>query len=141
VDSLLRAARPGRYVSVQAFIPRTGANEDMLRAIRTAIRDRRRIATTLGFGPRYLHSTGQLHKGGPDTGLFLQITTEHPEDAPIPGAPYTFGVLQAAQAAGDIASLRRHGRRVLRVHLAEGVEPGLRSLDGVIRRALEQFVW
>jgi glucose-6-phosphate isomerase/transaldolase/glucose-6-phosphate isomerase len=141
VDSLLRGARPGRYVALQAFIPRTPANEDMLRAIRTAIRDRRRVATTLGFGPRYLHSTGQLHKGGPDTGLFLQITTEHPDDAPVPGAPYTFGVLQAAQAAGDIASLRRHGRRILRVHLAEGVEPGLRSLDVVIHRALEQFVW
>jgi glucose-6-phosphate isomerase len=141
LESLLRGAKPGRYVALQAFIPRTPPNEDVLRAIRTAIRDRRRVATTVGFGPRYLHSTGQLHKGGPDTGLFVQITAEHPEDAPIPDAPYTFGVLQAAQAAGDVASLRRHDRRVLRVHLADGVEPGLRSLDGLIRRALEQLDW
>jgi hypothetical protein len=94
------------------------------------------VATTVGFGPRFLHSTGQLHKGGPATGVYLQITTEHPQDVPIPGKRYTFGILQAAQAAGDFASLARHHRRVVRVHLSEGVERGLPALGDLIGRAL-----
>ncbi len=131
----LRAARPGDYVAIQAFIPRTDATAAALREIRTAIRDGLRVATTVGFGPRFLHSTGQLHKGGPDTGVFVQITTDHPSDVPIPGARYTFGVLQAAQAAGDLDSLERHGRRAIRVHLADA-ERGLATLTKLVREAL-----
>jgi hypothetical protein len=83
------------------------------------LRDRLKVATTVGFGPRFLHSTGQLHKGGPNTGVFIQIVEPPDEDAPIPGEPYTFGRLIAAQALGDLQSLRAHGRRVGRVRLAE----------------------
>jgi glucose-6-phosphate isomerase len=133
---LFRSARPGRYLAVQAFLPRTPQVEEALAEIRTLVRDARRAATMVGFGPRYLHSTGQLHKGGPETGVFLQLTAAHPFDLPVPGAPYTFGTLQAAQAAGDLAALRRRGRRIVRVHLAEGVERGLPALVGLVRRAL-----
>jgi glucose-6-phosphate isomerase len=132
----LRRARAGDYVALQAFVPRDASTEAALRTIRTTVRDRLHVATTVGFGPRFLHSTGQLHKGGPNTGLFLQITTEHPEDVPIPGQSYTFGVLQAAQAAGDYDSLVRHKRRVVRVHLSDGVEQGLPALAGLIERSL-----
>jgi hypothetical protein len=136
LGAFLRGASPGDYVALLAFVPRNEANERILTAMRALIRDRLRVATTLGFGPRYLHSTGQLHKGGPNSGLFLQITTEHPEDVPIPGKRYSFGVLQAAQAAGDYDSLKRHDRRVMRVHLADGVERGLPALAGLIDRSL-----
>ena len=129
-------AGPGDYVAIQAFIPRNDATSAALREIRTETRDRTRLATTVGFGPRFLHSTGQLHKGGPPTGLYLQVTTEHDGDVPIPGARYSFGVLQQAQAAGDLDSLVRHGRRVIRVHLREGVERGLPSLIEMVREAL-----
>jgi len=88
-----------------------------LNAIRLAIRDKYRVATTVGYGPRYLHSTGQLHKGGPNTGVFLQIVGDDPKDIPIPGERLTFGVLKQAQALGDFQALRNHGRRVLRVQL------------------------
>jgi hypothetical protein len=91
------------------------ATWDRLQAARGRIRDRLGVATTLGYGPRYLHSTGQLHKGGPDTGVFLQVTEEPEEDRPIPGRPFTFGRLIAAQAAGDLAALRERGRRAARV--------------------------
>ena len=83
------------------------------------LRDRLKVATTVGFGPRFLHSTGQLHKGGPDTGVFVQLVEPPQEDLPIPGQPYSFGTLLAAQAVGDLQSLRAHGRRVARVHVAD----------------------
>jgi len=93
-------------------------------AIRLAIRDKYRVATTVGYGPRYLHSTGQLHKGGPNTGVFLQLVGDDPDDLPIPGEKFTFGVLKQAQALGDFQALRNHGRRVLRVQ-ARDVAQGL----------------
>jgi hypothetical protein len=133
---LFGSVRPGDYVGLQAFVPRNQTTGNELSSIRTTIRDRLHVATTVGFGPRFLHSTGQLHKGGPNTGVFIQITTEHPEDVPIPGKSYTFGVLQAAQAAGDFDSLVRHDRRVIRVHLAEGVERGLPALTAMVERSL-----
>ncbi|MFY9587179.1 MAG: glucose-6-phosphate isomerase [Actinomycetota bacterium] len=133
--SFVRGARPGDYVAIQAFLPRNDATSGELAALRTVIRDRLRVATTVGFGPRFLHSTGQLHKGGPNTGLFVQITTDHGHDVKIPGAPYTFGILQAAQAAGDFDSLRRHERRAIRIHLSEA-ESGLRSLAEAVRDRL-----
>ena len=117
-------------------MPRTASNEEALRGIRTQIRDKRGVATTAGFGPRYLHSTGQLHKGGPDTGLFIQITAEHANDVSIPGKPYSFGVLQAAQAAGDFRALVGRGRRVIRLHLAGGAETGLSTVNELVHAAL-----
>jgi glucose-6-phosphate isomerase len=116
---LLQQVRPGDYLAIQAYLPRNKETERRLHAARMRLRDRFNVATTLGFGPRFLHSTGQLHKGGPNTGVFIQIVEPPDEDAPIPGEPYTFGQLIAAQALGDLQSLRGHGRRVARVRLAD----------------------
>jgi transaldolase/glucose-6-phosphate isomerase len=119
LGALLAQVRPGDYLAIQAYLPRGVAVERRLHAARMRLRDRLRVATTVGFGPRFLHSTGQLHKGGPDTGVFVQVVEPPEQDLPIPGQPYSFGTLLAAQAAGDLQSLRSHGRRVARVHLAE----------------------
>jgi transaldolase / glucose-6-phosphate isomerase len=102
---------------VNAYLPRDKYYEEKLEKIRIAIRKRTRLATTVGFGPRFLHSTGQLHKGGADNGLFLQITAEPDQDLPIPGWGLTFGTLERAQALGDLEALLAQGRRVLRIHL------------------------
>jgi len=119
LGSLLGQVRQGDYVAVQAYAPRTAEMESRLHAVRMRFRDRLRVATTVGFGPRFLHSTGQLHKGGPNTGVFIQIVEPPREDIPVPGQAYTFGALLAAQATGDLQSLRDQGRRVARVHLAD----------------------
>ena len=132
----LRGADPGDYVALQAFVPRNDATAKGLRDVRTVIRDRLHVATTAGFGPRFLHSTGQLHKGGPATGRYLQITADHRDDVAIPGQTYSFGVLQTAQAAGDFDSLVRHGRPVLRVHLKSQPARGLSTLSRLVREAL-----
>jgi hypothetical protein len=116
---LLQQVRPGDYVAIQAYLPRDQDTERRLQETRMRLRDRLRVATTVGFGPRFLHSTGQLHKGGPNTGVFIQVVDPPAEDAPIPGQPYSFGTLIAAQAVGDLQSLRAHGRRVARVGLAD----------------------
>jgi Phosphoglucose isomerase len=115
---LLRQVRSGDYVAIQAYLPRDRNTERRLHVARMRLRDNLRVATTLGFGPRFLHSTGQLHKGGPNTGVFIQVVEPPVEDVPIPGAPYSFGTLIAAQALGDLQSLRAHGRRVARVRLS-----------------------
>jgi glucose-6-phosphate isomerase len=107
------------YVSIQAYIDRIPAHEAPLRHVQAKIRDRTKLATTLGFGPRFLHSTGQLHKGGSNTGLFVQLTAEHPRDVHIPGETYTFAALIDAQAKGDFQSLRGKKRRVLRLVTSE----------------------
>jgi transaldolase/glucose-6-phosphate isomerase len=131
---MLDQARPGDYVAVMAYVAPTRGNEADLQALRTAIRDRTRLATTLGFGPRFLHSTGQLHKGGPNTGLYLQITAHAALDVAIPGAPYGFSTLEQAQALGDLESLRSHGRRVMRLHLGADLPGGLRRLTDAVRQ-------
>ncbi|HEV3475103.1 MAG TPA: glucose-6-phosphate isomerase [Actinomycetota bacterium] len=115
VDELLASVRPGDYVAIQTFVPPGEELRARLEAARLRIRNRLRVATTLGYGPRYLHSTGQLHKGGPNTGVFIQLLEEPEEDVPVPGRSYTFGRLIAAQAAGDLAALRERGRRAARV--------------------------
>jgi hypothetical protein len=115
LQSLLATVRPGDYVSIQAFVPPSEEVWASLQSARLRIRDRLRVATTLGYGPRYLHSTGQLHKGGPDTGVFVQVLQEPEEDRAVPGEAFTFGRLLAAQAGGDLAALRDRGRRVARV--------------------------
>jgi transaldolase/glucose-6-phosphate isomerase len=117
--SLLGEVRPGDYVAIQAFVPPTARWWDELQGVRARIRDRLGVATTLGYGPRYLHSTGQLHKGGPNTGVFLQVLDEPDRDLSIPGRPYTFGRLIRAQATGDLAALRERGRRAGRVAAAD----------------------
>jgi glucose-6-phosphate isomerase len=130
VEQLLGLARPGvDYVAILAYLPMDAEVIDRLQAIRARIGEATGAATTLGFGPRFLHSTGQLHKGGPDTGVFLQITADPSKDLPIPGWSESFGTLIAAQALGDLASLQKRGRRVLRTHFTDA-HAGLAWLDG-----------
>lgn len=117
-----QAVQPGGYVALMAYLERSPAYVDSLAGLRAAIGQRTGLATTLGFGPRFLHSTGQLHKGGPAGGLYVQITRENGADLAIPGEPYTFGVLQRAQALGDLAALRQADRQVLRIHLKRSVK-------------------
>ncbi|HVC41836.1 MAG TPA: bifunctional transaldolase/phosoglucose isomerase [Candidatus Saccharimonadales bacterium] len=128
----LDRANPGDYVALMAYVTPDDVNERALQRLRVAIRDTRRLATTLGFGPRFLHSTGQLHKGGPNTGVYIQITADDGTDVAIPGQPFTFSVLKRAQAAGDLQSLRSHGRRVVRVHIAGDLDAGLASLTDAV---------
>ena len=101
------------------------------------MRDRKKVATTVGFGPRYLHSTGQAHKGGPNSGVFLLITCDEREDLPVPGQKYTFGTIKLAQARGDFEVLAARGRRLLRIHLSD-VESGLQRLHSVLHERLLQ---
>jgi transaldolase/glucose-6-phosphate isomerase len=120
LEPLLRRLQCGDYIALQAFLDPTEEVIERLQRARLALRDRHRVATTLGFGPRYLHSTGQLHKGGPDSGVFIQIVDEAREvDLAIPGRPFTFGNLLDAQALADLRSLRARGRRVARVTLSQ----------------------
>jgi hypothetical protein len=115
IDDVLGAIAPGGYVAIMAYVDPTEPNEERLRPVRTAIRDRYQVATTFGFGPRFLHSTGQLHKGGPQVGCFIQVVDPDPGDLPIPGKPFGFGTLIQAQAIGDRQALRSRGRPVARV--------------------------
>ena len=123
------------YVAIQAFIAPSAAVDERIAAIRTAL-GATGCATTAGYGPRFLHSTGQLHKGGPATGVFLQLTSDHPVDRPIPGWPYTFGRLIDAQARGDREALRAHDRPVVQVHLGDDLAGDLAILERAVRRAL-----
>jgi glucose-6-phosphate isomerase len=152
----LRAARPGDYAAFLAYIQRTAENDELLARLRVSVRYATRVATTLGYGPRYLHSTGQLHKGGPDTGVFLVLTADYAQDVPIPrnevlrqaqhertqpDASYGFGTLKRAQALGDLESLRSRGRRVAHVHLGADIGGGLsRLLEAVQQEAPAQAV-
>ena len=113
-----------------------GLSEAALQAMRTRLRDRHRVATCVGFGPRFLHSTGQAYKGGPNTGVFLQITCDDAQELPVPGQRYGFGVVKAAQARGDFEVLAERGRRALRVHLGADVAAGLRGLGRAVEQAI-----
>lgn len=126
----------GDYFALTAYVAMNEENHGLLREIRHLVRDARNVATTLGFGPRFLHSTGQLHKGGPNTGVFLQVTSDDAFDLPIPGETYTFGLLKRFQAQGDFAVLAERDRRALRVHLGPDVAGGLRKLRDMVRKAL-----
>ncbi len=134
VASLLALARPGDYFAILAYLRRTPAVHERLQRLRAAAGALSGRATTLGYGPRFQHSTGQLHKGGPDTGLFLQITADEGPDLAIPGERYGFGTLRRAQAAGDFEVLARRGRRVVRLHLGERIEGALDALVGDLER-------
>jgi hypothetical protein len=112
------------------------AHEEVIQGFRHKVRDKKRVATCLGFGPRFLHSTGQDYKGGPNTGVFLQITADHARDVDIPGARYSFGIVIDAQAAGDLAVLESRGRRALRIHLGADLLVGLDALAAAFDEAL-----
>ncbi len=126
----------GDYFATLAYIQMNDTHEAILQRFRHAVRDAKRVATCLGFGPRFQHSTGQDYKGGPNTGVFLQVTADHAPDLEIPAQKYTFGVVIAAQAAGDLAVLDQRGRRALRAHLGRDVEGGLKKLNAAIHQAL-----
>jgi transaldolase/glucose-6-phosphate isomerase len=130
--------RAGDYAALLAYIERDGAHIDALQGMRLKLRDRRHIASCAEFGPRFLHSTGQAYKGGPDSGVFLQITADDAKDLPVPGQKASFGVIKAAQARGDFDVLTERGRRALRVHLKGDLASGLKMLDAAIADALNQ---
>ena len=124
---------PNDYVAMLAYIDRNDDHLSAVHAMRMVIRDAKRVATCVGFGPRFLHSTGQAYKGGPNTGVFLQVTTEHAHDVAIPGSKASFGVIEAAQAQGDFDVLTDRGRRALRVHIKGDLEKGLSELGAMVR--------
>jgi transaldolase/glucose-6-phosphate isomerase len=130
----LKRAGAGDYVALLDYIQETAAHEQLIQQIRHHLRDALRIATTTGYGPRFLHSTGQLHKGGPPSGVFIQVTADDARDVEIRGEPFTFGVLKQAQALGDYESLASRGRRAIRVHIGQNVIAGLAELFEIIRR-------
>jgi transaldolase/glucose-6-phosphate isomerase len=123
-------------VALLAYIERSHEHIDELQHMRLEVRDKRHVATCAEFGPRFLHSTGQAYKGGPNSGVFLQITADDDKDLAIPGQRATFGVIKAAQARGDFGVLTERGRRALRVHLKGDLEAGLKELDTAIHKAL-----
>jgi transaldolase/glucose-6-phosphate isomerase len=131
----LDGLKAGDYFALLAYVDMNEEHRAELQAARHAVRDARGVATCLGFGPRFLHSTGQAYKGGPNTGVFLQVTCDEAEELPVPGRKYGFGVVKAAQAQGDLSVLNDRGRRALRVHLGEDVVAGLRKLRAAIEKA------
>jgi len=137
LKTLLGKAKPGSYFAIMAYTSRTATSEAAIAAIRTAVRDRTQIATTAGYGPRFLHSTGQLHKGGPKTGLFLQIVQQDGKDVPIPGQPFSFSILKQAQALGDLASLTSRRFPVVRVTLGKEAATGWKALVAAVRSAVK----
>ncbi len=132
----LSRVQGGDYVALLAYIKRDAEHIEALQRMRLRLRDSRRVATCAEFGPRFLHSTGQAYKGGPDSGVFLQITADDAKDLKIPGQKASFGVIKAAQARGDFDVLTERGRRALRVHLKGDLTKGLEMLDAAIEQAL-----
>ena len=133
----LARRRPSAYLAIQAFIAPAEERDEALARIRRLLLERTGRATTAGYGPRFLHSTGQLHKGGAPIGWFLQLTADHPDDRQIPGWPYTFGRLIDAQAAGDFGAIEQHDLPILRVHLGADVDAGLAALERALAAALD----
>ncbi|MEA2351835.1 MAG: transaldolase / glucose-6-phosphate isomerase [Thermoleophilaceae bacterium] len=135
--SLLQQAEPPHYVAIMGYVQPSDAFDEAVEELRTTIRDATKATTTFGYGPRFLHSTGQLHKGGPKTGVFLQLVHDGPDDVEIPGAGYTFGTLKNAQATGDLQTLRTHGLPAERVRL-EGDDPA-EALKGLTKKIKEML--
>jgi transaldolase/glucose-6-phosphate isomerase len=127
----------GDYAALLAYIERNPAHIEVMQRIRRTIRNRTKAATCVGFGPRFQHSTGQAYKGGPNSGVFLQITCDDPEDLPVPGQSYTFGIVKEAQARGDFGVLAERGRRALRAHITGDLDAGLATLSRAIEQALQ----
>lgn len=138
LEAFLAHARPDHYIALQAYLPYDARLGRALAAVRMTLRDGTACATMCGFGPRYLHSTGQLHKGGPPTGIFLQLTADDAADASIPDEPYSFGRLKAAQALGDYRALVARGRPVLRLHLGRDAAAGLKQLERTLVTLLQR---
>ena len=135
LHAFLRALRPGEYLGLLSFLPRTAAVDHAVSSWRARLSERLAVPTLLEIGPRYLHSTGQLYKGGPDTGAFLLLTAEESDDLPIPGQPFGLGVLKQAQALGDFDAMQQRHRRILRLHLTAPVEQALPRLDRLFAEA------
>jgi transaldolase/glucose-6-phosphate isomerase len=133
----LARIKPGDYFALLAYLEMNEKHRAILQQIRQFVRDNKKVATCLGFGPRFLHSTGQAYKGGPNSGVFLQITTDDAADLPVPGQTYTFGVVKAAQARGDFQVLAERKRRALRVHITGDTEAGLNKLYEAVKQALK----
>jgi transaldolase / glucose-6-phosphate isomerase len=132
----LKGAGSGDYIALLGYIQETAEHDELLQALRAHLRDGLKVATTTGYGPRFLHSTGQLHKGGPPSGVFVQLTADDAQDVPLPGEPFTFGVLKQAQALGDFQSLASRHRRAIRVHLGADATAGLRALLEIVQDGL-----
>jgi transaldolase/glucose-6-phosphate isomerase len=132
----LARIKAGDYFALLAYVQMNSEHENRLQEIRHVVRDKRRVATCLGFGPRFLHSTGQAYKGGPNSGVFLQVTCDDATELQVPGQKYTFGVVKAAQARGDFQVLAERGRRALRVHLGRDVNAGLAGLLKAVQKAV-----
>jgi transaldolase/glucose-6-phosphate isomerase len=137
VRAHLDRLKAGDYFGLLAYIPMFPEYEKALEKIRQEVLESKQNATVLGFGPRFLHSTGQAYKGGPNSGVFLQITYDDVQDLPVPGQKYTFGIVKAAQARGDFQVLAERHRRALRVHLGPDLEKGLAQLRDLVFAALE----
>ena len=135
LEELFEAVVAGDYLAVTAYVQPTERSQQAFDDIRKAVRDSRAVATTLGYGPRFLHSTGQLHKGGPPRGTFLQVTDSSSPDVAIPGKAFTFGQFKRAQGIGDFESLVSHVRPVVRVHLGTYIDAGLNQLVDAVRAA------
>ena len=140
LQAFFAQAAPGNFVTLQAYLHETDKLNGQLADFRQLVRDKLRLATTSGYGPRFLHSTGQYHKGGPNVGLFVQFTADHPQDLPLPGRSYTFGTFENAQAQGDLQALRDSGRRALHVHLGPDPEQSLTTVLAALKQALGQAV-
>jgi len=132
----LNRIHAGDYFAVLGYMQMNAEHEKVLQILRHSVRDKKHVATCLGFGPRFLHSTGQAYKGGPNSGVFLQITCDDAVELPVPGQKYTFGVVKAAQARGDFQVLAERGRRALRVHLGKDLKSGLAALQAAVQKAL-----
>ena len=137
VRAHLGSIKAGDYFATLGYIQMNAAHEAVLTQIRKRVRDAKHVATCVGFGPRFLHSTGQAYKGGPNSGVFLQITADDAQDLPIPNQKFTFGIVKAAQARGDLQVLIERGRRALRIHLGKDVNAGLAKLASTIEGALQ----
>jgi hypothetical protein len=137
LGQFLTQAKPGDYVAILAYVTPDLETTEALQSLRTAIRDKLKVATTVGYGPRYLHSTGQLHKGGPPTVLALQLTCDDKDELPIPGEGHGFAVLKAAQALGDLEALSKANRRVIRLHLGGRTPAAIEKVAGMVKRALK----
>jgi len=135
----LSQARPGDYLAILPYLELSSAHKAAVQTFRLQMRDGLRLATTVGYGPRYLHSTGQLHKGGPPSGLFILITADDKQDEAVPGEPFTFSVLKQAQALGDFEALRSRGRPVIRFHLGRNIQAGLDRISSFLKTAVAKL--
>jgi transaldolase / glucose-6-phosphate isomerase len=135
IGALLSKVKAGDYIALTEYIEESAGHDEIIRKVREHLVRSLHVATTSGYGPRFLHSTGQLHKGGSDQGVFIQITADDVEDLNVPGQKYTFGVLEQAQATGDFQSLEKRNRRALHVHLGHDTYEGLRKLAAAVEQA------